>query len=441
MTDYKQKLLRRVRPLTRAAMLATLGSVCSLAPAAFGAIEMLDRVVAVVDQQVVTQTELDTRVKEIMIRSQSAGVALPPEAVLKEQVLDQLISETLQLNAARRYGVTVSDQEVLNALNNILRSRGIDEAQMKQGLAQEGMTLDSFKATLRRQLLMQNISQGLVRSRIKISDQDVDNFLKSADAKFWISPDFNLGHILVAISPSASQEQLRAAEDKANRIYQQLIDGAKFEELALSQSDGPLALKGGDMGWRKSSDLPTLFAEIAPTLEEGQTAKPARSQAGFHILKLKAKRGETKQIVKQTKVRHILLKTSEIMNAEQAKAKLTKLRQEVLDGADFAVLAKEHSDDIGSKLGGGDLGWSSPGQFVPAFEATMDKTEVGEITEPFESRFGWHIMHIEDRREEDMTERALRFKATNVLTSRRFEDEVQLWIQEMRDNAFIETKI
>lgn len=429
--------MRLFKKSVQAALLATL-----IPNISFAAVEILDRVVATIDQDVITQTELDSRVNEVKQRSQGAGVRLPPADVLKEQILDQLISETLQLSTARRYGVTITDQEVLNAMRNLLKNRKWDEAALMRQLESEGTSVDAFKAQLRRQLTMQNISQGLVRSRIKIAEQDIDNFLKSADAKFWISPDYNLNHILISLPPSADVAAAKQAEDKAMAVYKRLKDGVKFEEVALAESDGPLALKGGAMGWRKSSDLPTLFADIAPKLKEGEVSRPERSRAGFHILKLNGKRGETKQIVNQTKARHILLKTSAILNDDQAKEKLTELRRSVLENdVDFAELAKEHSEDIASKLSGGDLGWASPGQFVPAFEQNMAVTKIGNISSPFKSQFGWHILQVQERRAEDMTEQAIRARARNVLMSRRFEDEVQLWIQEMRDNAFIEIKI
>ncbi|VUD40374.1 Chaperone SurA [Thalassocella blandensis] len=427
--------LRRYLPF--ALLLSSLFSSIS----AQAQIEMMDRVIAVVDEEVITQTELDSRIQDIAMRANAAGMQLPPESVLREQILDQLINETLQLNAAHRYGVTVSDQEVLQAIGNIMANKGINEQQLVQSLQQDGVSIEEFKSTIHKQLLMQNISQGLVRSRIKISEQDIDNFLVSADAKFWLSPEYNLSHILIALPSAADGKTIAAAEEKAEKIYAQLQKGAKFEDLALAESDGPNALQGGNLGWRKSTDLPSLFAEIAPKLENGEVAKPARSQAGFHILKLNAKRGETKQIVNQTLPRHILLETSAIRDDEQAKAKLLELRKEVLDGADFGKLAKQWSDDIGSKLQGGELGWSSPGKFVPIFEKTMEDMEINEISQPFKSQFGWHILQIMDRRAEDLTEQAIRARAQNVLMSRRFEDEVQLWIQEMRDNAYIDIKI
>lgn len=429
--------MKNLRTIFAAASILTI----SFTSTATAEVQMLDRIVATVDQDVVTQSELDQRVKEIEARSEASGMRLPPASVLREQILDQLINETLQLSAANRYGVRVSDQEIIDSISNILQTRGWTEQEFLQQIAAQGTSVEQFKDNLRKQLKMQNVSQGLIRSRVKISDQDIDNFLKSADAKFWISPDYDLSHILISLPSSADVKQAKAAEEKANSIYKKLKDGANFEELALAESDGPLALQGGKMGWRKSSDLPTLFAEIVPTLKKGGISKPARSGAGFHILKLNDKRGETKQIVNQTKARHILLKTSAILNDDQAKEKLLQIRKQIIEGADFAALAKEHSEDIGSKLSGGDLGWASPGQFVPIFESTMAKTKEGEISQPFQSQFGWHILQVQERRAEDMTENALRMKARNILLGRRFEDEVQIWIQEMRDNAFIEIKI
>ncbi len=410
-----------------------------IAPSSYAAVKIIDRIVATVDEDVVTQSELDSRIREIKAQSSASGMRLPPDDVLREQILDQLINETLQLSTARRYRVTVDDQEVLLAIQNILKNRKWTESDLEAQLKKDNSSFAEFKAQIERQLTMQNLSQGLVRSRIKISEHDIDNFLKSAEAQFWISPDYHLSHILIAQSSTSDPQKV---EEKAQKIYQKLLKGAKFEEVALAESDGPMALKGGDMGWRKSTDLPTLFAEIAPNLAINDISAPAKSGAGFHILKLNNKRGETKQIVNQTKVRHILLKNSAILDDEQAKEKLLSFRAAVLKGEEeFTKLAKVHSEDIGSKLSGGDLGWSTPGQFVPSFEATMAKTKTGEMSQPFKSRFGWHMLYVEDRREEDMTDKAIRQKAHNVLMSRRFEDEVQLWIQEMRDDAFIELKI
>lgn len=423
--------------------IATFTAIAFTGAASFTSAEVvpLDRVVAVVDNRAITQTELDSRVQDVQVRSQAAGMRLPEADILNKQIIDQLISETLQLEMADRYGVQVSDQEVNASIGNIIQNAQMTEQQFVQQLASEGVSINEFRASIRRQLTMRSITEGLVSRRIRISEQEVDNFLKSADAQFWVSPDYHLGHILVALPSSPSSEAIVEAEEKANALYEKLKAGANFAEVAIAESNGPSALQGGDLGWRKSAELPTLFAELLPPLNNGDVTKPTRSQAGFHIIKLYESRGGQKQIVNQTRARHILVKTSEILNDAKAEAKLKDIRQQILDGADFAELAKTHSEDIGSRMSGGDLGWATPGTFVPAFEKTMAETKEGEISQPFKSRFGWHIMKVEERREEDMTQEALRQKARNMIMSRRFEDETQIWLQELRDEAFIDIKI
>ena len=416
-----------------------LAFIITLSNAAKAEVEMLDRIVAIVDQTTVTQSELDYRINDVVNRVRSAGAQLPAMSVLRQQVLDQLVSETLQLNTASLYGVKATDQEVIQAIRNIMQDQRITEEQLVENLAQEGLSINEFRENLRRQLTIQSITQGLVASRIRISEQDIDTFLQSADAKFWISPQYHLQHILI---PSGSEVSAsKAAQDKANEVYQQLVDGANFTAMAIAESKGPSALKGGDLGLRKSSELPTLFADVVPDLEVGQISEPFRSRAGFHILKLIDKRGETKEVITQSNVRHILIQTNEILNKEQAFEKISGIRQQILDGADFNELAKEHSDDIGSKMSGGELGWSKPGIFVPEFEQAMNEAEIGVVTEPVASQFGWHIILVTERRDEDFSEELIRQRARNFLVGRRFEDEVQIWLQEMRDQAFVQLKI
>lgn len=404
-------------------------------------VQILDRVVAVVDNRVVAQSELDTRLEEITQRLQQRGIAVPPRDVLQKQILDQLIAETLQLGMAERYGVVVADEEVNNAIANIMQNNGWNREQLLMGLQQDGLTINEFREDLRRQLTIQNISQGLVARRIRVTEQEIDNFLKSADAQVWASPDYHLGHILIALPSSPTSEGIVAAEEKANQLYKSLSEGANFAEAAINNSSGPAALEGGDLGWRKSSQLPTLFASIVDNLKPGEVSKPHRSQAGFHILKLYDKREQNKEIVNQTRARHILIKTTEIVDDELAKSRLQDIRKQIFEGADFEKLAKDYSEDIGSRMAGGDLGWASPGMFTPAFEKVMNDTAIDEISEPFKSDFGWHILQVTDRRAEDFTVEAQRARAHNMLMSRRFEDEMQVWLQELRDDAFIEIKI
>jgi peptidyl-prolyl cis-trans isomerase SurA len=418
-----------------------LAAIFSLAATGHAEPQPLDKVIAVVDKSVIMQSELDERLFQVVNNARANNLALPDVEALRKQVLDHLISEHLQLQTAKRVGFQVTDEQVNQSIEQIRRSNQLSPQQFAAQLEQDGLTMADLREKLRRDITIQQIQQGMVQQRIHISPLEIDNFLKSADAQFWISPEYHLGHILFSLSQSASAEDVEAAKQKAEDVVKKIRAGANFAELAIAESDGPAALNGGDLGWRKTSDLPSLFAELLPPLQPGDVSEPARSPAGFHILKVYDKRGGEQQTEQQTKVRHILLKPSAILSDEDAKAKLEKLRQRILNGEDFAALAKEHSEDIGSMLAGGDLGWSRPGMFVAEFENTMAQMDVGEISQPFRSQFGWHILQVEERRQEDITDDILRDKAARILTSRRFEDELQIWLREMRDEAFINIKI
>lgn len=425
----------------RALFQLVLISVFLVAPLSVRAeIQMLDRIVAIVDDTTVTQSELDQRLMEIVVRSKKQGITLPPQNVLRSQVLDQLVTETLQLNMAKRFGVKATDEEVLQAIQRVAAQNQMSPEQIIQQVQADGQTINEYKETIRKQLTLQNISQGVVGQRIKISENDINNFLNSADAQFWISPEYHLQHILIPVSGSGT-EASKEAEEKAQAIFQSLKDGANFTEIAIAESKGPAALRGGDLGFRKATELPTLFAKIAPTLELNQVSEPSQSQAGFHILKLLDKRGENKRMVTQNKVRHILIQPNEVLNEQQAYEKIQGIRARILNGEDFGKLAKEFTEDIGSKMSGGDVGWSNPGTFVPQFEAMVQSIELNTVSEPILTQFGWHILEVTGRRDEDLSEEMIRGKAYNLLVSRRFEDEVQVWLQELRDDAFIELKI
>lgn len=418
-----------------------LAAVFSVATAGHAEPQLLDKVIAVVDKSVIMQSELDERLLQVVHNARANKLALPNMETLQKQVLDHLISEHLQLQMAQRVGFRVSDEQVNQSIEQIRRANQLSPEQFAAQLQHDGMTMATLRERLRRDITLQQIQQAMVQQRIHISPLEIDNFLKSADAQFWISPEYHLGHILISLSQSASTADIEAAQQKAAELVKRIRAGANFAEVAIAESDDPAALSGGDLGWRKTSELPSLFAELLPSLAPGDVSEPARSPAGFHLLTVYDIRGNEQQTEMQTKARHILLKPSAILSDEEAKAKLEKLRQRILDGEDFAALAKEHSEDIGSMLAGGDLGWSRPGMFVAEFENTMARMDVGEISQPFRSQFGWHILQIQERRQEDITDDLLRNKAANLLTNRRFEDELQIWLREMRDEAFINIKI
>lgn len=401
----------------------------------------LDRVVAIVDKDVVLQSELDDRKASILERLKGQYQQLPPEDVLNKQILEQLIIERIELGMAERYEIKVEEAEIDQAIGRVLQKNQITLAQLEADLKTQGLTLDGLRKQMRNELTISHLQQGVVNSRIKVTDQDINNFLASSDGKFATSPDFHIGHILIAVSSSADADAIAAAEKQANEIYQKLQSGSDFSQMAISYSNDQAALQGGDIGWRKLAQLPELFGNQMANLAVGQVSKPFRSGAGFHILKNIEQRGGGEQLVEQTHARHILIKTSEIMDDAQARQKLLGLKARIEKGEDFGKLARENSEDTGSMLSGGDLGWSTPGMFVPEFEEAMGNTSIGSITRPFKSQFGWHILQVIERRKEDMSDKMKRNQAANVLRSRRFEEEFQLWLTQIREEAYVEIKL
>lgn len=401
----------------------------------------LDRVVAIVDEDVVLESELNYRVQAVMARMKGQYTQLPDEAIVRKQVLDQLILERIELGLADRYEVKVSDEELNQAIERIKEKSKMNQEQLLADLKRQGLTLDGLRSQLRNEMLVNHLQQGLVSSRIKVSPQEVDNFLASSDGKFATSPDYHIGHILIAVSSSADADTVAEAEKKAKDITQKLQAGADFAQLAIANSNDQAALQGGDIGWRKLAQLPELFGNQLATLKAGQSSAPFRSGAGFHILKNIEQRGGGAQLIEQTHARHILIKLSEITDDNQAREKLLALAARIEKGEDFAALAKQNSDDTGSMLSGGDLGWATPGMFAPAFEETMNNTAIGKVSRPFKSQFGWHILQVLERRKEDMSDVMKRNQAQNVIKSRRFDEELQLWLTQIREDAYVEIKI
>ncbi len=398
----------------------------------------LDKVIAVVDRDVIMASELQQRMA--LLANQLRGKTdLPPADVLQRQILEQLIAESLQLQMAERGGVTITDAELDAAIENMKKANGLNDAMLAAKLQQDGLTLVSVRDQIRRDMLIDHVQQGSVNRRIRISDQEVDNFLRSKEAEILSSPDYLLGHIFIALTDgtAAAEEDARS---KASAIYDQLQNGANFRQLAIANSNDPNALKGGDLGWRKGVQLPELFSTALAKIPAAGITPPLRSGAGYHIIKVYEQRGAEQKIIEQAKVRHILIKPSDILSDDDARLKLAKIRQQIVNGADFGDMARANSEDIGSMLSGGDLGWSLPGKFVPEFETAMQSTVTGDISAPFRSQFGWHILRVDERRREDMSDTYKRNQARNLLRSRRFEEERINWLREIRDEAFVEIK-
>jgi peptidyl-prolyl cis-trans isomerase SurA len=401
---------------------------------------LLDKVLAIVDDDIVMQSELDHRIRTISLRLQAQGTALPPSDVMQQRVLDQLILENIQLQMAEMRGIRISDDELNQTMDNIIRANGLTLESFEQQLAQEGETYASARAQIRRDMIISRLQQGEVERRVRITDQEVENFLKSREGRSQSGTEYYLGHILIAIPEGATPEQTAEQLKRAESVLAELRGGADFQQVAVAKSDGRQALSGGIIGWRKETELPSIAAAIVPSLNVGQTTDLLRTGSGFHIIAVLDKRAGAKQMVEQTRARHILISPNTIRSEEEAQAMINKLAERLKKGDDFAELARANSDDKVSAVDGGDLDWISPGQMVPEFEQMMNKTPVGGTSEPFRSSFGWHIVQVQEKREQDVGAEMLSNQARQILFKRKFEDELSSWLLEIKGESYIEIK-
>ena len=414
--------------------------VLSISLAATAQIQLLDKVIAIVDDDVVLQSELDLRMTAVYGQIQQSGTQPPPQEILLQQVLDRLISERLQLNMAYSAGVRIGDEELNLALARIAAGNKITMEQYVEQIHAQGQTIANVREEIRNEMTLMRVQQGKVMRRIRISEQELDNFLNSEEGRFLTSPDVNVGQILLTVPSSLSSAGTDQVLDRANDLRVQAVAGTDFRQLAIANSADQSALQGGDLGWRKMAQLPGVFIEAVEKMSPGEVSQPIRSGAGYHLLKLYETRGGGEQLIEQHFARHILIKPNQIRDQATTIEQLSGLRERTIAGEDFADLAKEFSEDPGSGLKGGELGWSTPGMFVPEFEETMGTIAVGEISLPFSSQFGWHILQVTERRKQDFSDNILRNRAENMLRQRKYEEELQVWLQEIRDEAFIEIK-
>ena len=430
--------LRKISKLLSTATLAACALLVSLSATA--QIELLDKVIAIVDDDVVLQSELNQRVATVYTQIQQSGTQAPPQDILLQQVLERLISERLQLNIAYSAGVRIPDEELNAAMGRIAAGNQLTMEQYVEQVHSQGQTIAAVREEIRNELTLMRVQQGKVMRRIRISQQELDNFLNSEEGRFLTSPDVNIGQILLSVPSSASTAEADKVLAKAKDLQAQISSGVDFRQLAIANSADQSALQGGDLGWRKMAQLPGVFIDAVEDLAVDEVSQPIRSGAGYHLLKLYERRGGGEQLIEQHFARHILIKPNQIRDQETTVSELNKLRDRALAGEDFAELAKEFSEDPGSGLKGGELGWSTPGMFVPEFEQTMNSIVVGEISAPFSSQFGWHILQVTERRKQDFSDDILRNRAENMLRQRKYEEELQVWLQEIRDEAFIEIK-
>lgn len=401
----------------------------------------LDRVVAIVDDGVILQSELDNRIDTIVGRLQAQGTGLPPRDILEERVLDQLITESIQLQMAERGGMRISDNELNETMAGIAQRNNMTLAQFEQQLAAEGVSYREAREQIRNEMLASRVQQRQVGNRVRVTDREVENYLQALSNREPSNEEYRLAYIYIEVDNPNDESAVAAAREKAERLRSEIVSGRDFREVAVAESDAANALEGGDMGWRRRSQLPSLLESVVPDLETGVPSQVMGNNNGFHLVMVRDRRGgESNQVIEQSKVRHILVRTSETVSEPQAERAIRDLYQQIRDGADFAVLAREHSDDPVSGSDGGNLGWVSPGQMVPEFEQAMMAADVGELKGPFRSQFGWHILEVQDRRQKDISGEVRESEARQAIYRRKFDTELQNWLREIRDEAFVEFK-
>ena len=404
-------------------------------------IELIDRVVAVVDSGVIMESQLNSRVEEILIRLKNDKAELPPLNLLEEQVLDRLIIEEIQLQLADRAGIKISESELNQTLSRVSSQNNLSLEEFRLKLEAEGTSYKSFRDTIKKELIIQRVQRGNVGAKIDISEQELENFINSEEGRTQLAEQYNVQHILLSVKSGLSEIEIEAIEDEAVSLLERLENGESFEKLAASYSAGQKALEGGFLGWRTSAELPSLFAEVVTGLTVGEVAQPVRSGAGFHILKLTDKRGNTVKFLDQTLARHILIQPSEIRTENQAEVLINDIFKRLKEGEDFKQLARQFSEDPGSKMDGGELGWSNPGDYDPAFEMTLNATEIGQLSEPIKSSFGWHIIEVMDRRNEDVSQEEQKNRAYQIIFKRKFDQELQSTLIELRAEAYVDIKL
>ena len=402
------------------------------------ATEVVDQVVAIVDDDIIMASELRERVGAVTGNLKARGITLPPEDELIRETLDQLILESIQIQQGTRAGVRISDEQLNAAVQRIAAQNRMTLEQFRQALTERGQSYEAMREQVRREMIIQRVQAGNINQRIQITDDEVGNFMATQEGQSLSQTEFHLVHALLPIAPDATDNEVSAANAQVETVLKRIRGGEAFEE-AIPDSKDPYTFSGGDLGWRKREDLPSLFIDIVPQLKPGETADPLRSDSGIHLVFLQEVRGMD-AVVTQTKARHILIKSSEIMTDGQARELIEKLRARALAGEDFAELAKEYSEDIGSAQEGGELGWTNPGQMVPEFEAAMADTAIDKISDPVRTQFGWHIVKVEGRREQDVTDLATRSKAMDYVHNRKYQEELDAWLRQIRDEAFVDIK-
>ena len=400
--------------------------------------EFMDSIAAIVNDGVVLRSEVETQLGMIIATLEKQGGQIPPVNTIREEVLERLIVQRLQLQRADRYGIRVSDEALNAAIANVAKNNDVSFEEFPKILDKEGINYNDYRNELRQQITIEQLRQREVISRIAVSESELDNFLVFQKDQDKLNYEYDLSHILIPVSSRAGDGEINNKQDLINELYEEIIDGKDFDDVAVEFSKGQQALSGGRLGWLKGEQLPDVFVRVASELKNGELSLPFETSSGFHLIKLNAVKGNEPILEEQIKVRHILIKTNEVLDDSAAEEKLKTIRQQIIDEGNFGAVAAAVSEDSGSAQDGGDMGWATRNFFVPEFEEIAYSLEENEISQPFRSRYGWHIIQYLGKRIFDNTEEIQKRKAISSIRNSKLSSEIEIWASELRDEAFVE---
>ena len=403
---------------------------------------LLDRIAAIVNEGVVLTSDLDTQTEEVIARLREQKTELPPRNVLRRQVLERLVMEEVQIQRANRLGIQVTEEMLNGTLADIAKRNNMPFDQLPQSLAQEGIDYRDFRDDIRKQMTIQLLRQRDVLQRINVSPRELETFLARQQSAPDRNAEYNVSHILVSVPVSATPEQIEARDARARDVYEKARAGEDFAQLAVTYSDSSTNIEGGSLGWRRGAQLPSIVGEQVARMKVGDVSEPIRTPSGFHIFRLNEVRGGLQQSVQsQVRVRHILLQTNELEDDQTLRQRLAAIRERVVNGEDFGAIAAVTSQDPGSAAEGGDLGWAPPGAYTPEFTKQVEALSENEISQPFKSEYGWHLAQLLGRRMHDVTEDMRRQQAFAQLREAKAEEETELWLRRLRDEAFVDYRM
>jgi peptidyl-prolyl cis-trans isomerase SurA len=432
--------MRRFLTIALLAVLGAAATVHAQTREIGGRGDLLDRIAVVVNDGVVLQSQIDVQVTAVARRLRDQGTPLPAPSVLRQQITERLVLQEIQQQRAQKLGLRVTDEALNNALREVAQQNHIEFAQLPDALAGEGIVYAEYREQMRREMTLSLLRQRDVYSRIYVSPREIDQFLAKAAANKTGDASYEVSHILLSLPEAASPGQLEQVEKRAEDVYQRALKGEDFGQLAVAYSQAQSALERGVIGWRKGTELPTFMAEVVTKMMPGEVSRPVRTPSGFHIIKLTNVKSDNQPlIVEQVHARHILMKPNELQDDETVRGRLQTIRDRIAGGnEDFAAIAKAVSEDPGSGSEGGDLGWTGPGTFVPEFEQMIAKLADNEISQPFRTQYGWHILQVLGHRTQDMSTDERKRRAFEQIRASKFDEETELWLRRLRDEAFVD---